>query len=201
VFIFSRQAKSQQEKIELGLDDFNSEEIEELFIPVAIDPGRKNACTGSYDYGSVSHMIHNLSTKEYYNMTGSKKAADELQVLKDRAGITLIESNVPTAKTCKVSAYLSHVRHVVQHLATFFSFYNEDDGERKFLAYRNTQRARAEAVNMFVNGGKKYNRHKRRKTRRNRKRRKQKRKRKLRYDFYCTTKYSFFCLAACYSLL
>jgi hypothetical protein len=174
VFIFSRPAKTEIDNIDLELDDFSSEEVQEFFHPCAIDPGRTNAVTAAYGYGSTSHMLRRLSTKEYYHQIGSQQSNASVQRMKDRVGVTTIESAVPTGKTANLLSYLSHVQYLVRHLTDLFNFYNEQQGQRSLLAYKNKQRAVAEAVNLLINGGKKYNRQKRKNTRKNRKKRKRK---------------------------
>ncbi|KAG0164794.1 hypothetical protein DFQ30_009395, partial [Apophysomyces sp. BC1015] len=125
-----------------------------------------------------SHEIRRCSTKEYYTYTGSPMRRKLLEARKKRDGIEAIESVFPTGKTSNLEAYHSHVQYFFQHMETLFEFYGYDSAVGRFHNFQGRQRAREEIVNILVNGGKKYNRSKRKKTRMNRKARRANRKKK-----------------------
>ncbi|KAI8578238.1 hypothetical protein K450DRAFT_247895 [Umbelopsis ramanniana AG] len=87
-----------------------------------------------------------------------------------------IEINLPTPKTANIKQYEKYLRYVLLHLETILSFYHYDRGIARFHNYIGRQRAREEMVNVFANGGKKYNAENRKNTRKNRRRRKKNRK-------------------------
>jgi hypothetical protein len=179
VFLFSRKAAHKRvATVDLDLTDFTQEEVNELFEPCAVDPGRTNAMTIAYGCGQDSHMLRNFTTKEYYNAVNSPASKKRLQQEKDTAGITPIETSLPTAKTVNITSYISHVEYLLQHLTDLYQFYGPSNGKEKYFRYKNTQKARSEAVSILVNGGKKYNRGKRKRKKRNRKSRKIKREKK-----------------------
>ncbi|KAL7318631.1 hypothetical protein PS15m_001849 [Mucor circinelloides] len=64
---------------------------------------------------------------------------------------------------------------MLQHMNTLFDFYGFDTSEVKWLNYLSSQQVIEESVNILINGGKKYNKSKRKKTRTNRKRRRRNR--------------------------
>lgn len=176
---FARPAKSPG--MELELSDFKEEEIENYFMPCALDPGRRDIFQAAYGAQNTEHEIRRSSTREYYQWTGSPKRNENLKKARKRNGIEEIESNFPSAKTADITRYSEYVRYLFLHLETLFTFYCFDnDAERRFRAYQGKQRAQEELVNVIVNGGKKYNSAKRKHRRRNRReRKKQKRRRKL----------------------
>lgn len=73
------------------LEDFTYDEVESVYRPAFIDPGRKAVFTAAVGLGD-DHQVRRCSTKEYYDLTGSTKYAIKLQNLKNEAGITPIEA-------------------------------------------------------------------------------------------------------------
>lgn len=165
--------------MDLQLDDFEQNEIEEYFTPCALDPGRRDIFQAAYGAGDTPHEIRHCSTKEYYQLTGSPDRNKKLQNEKKRLGIEYIESSFPTAKTADIAQHKEYVRYLFWHLDTLFSFYNFNrSAESRFRDYQGKQRAREELMNMITNGGKKYNKRKRKKRSTNRRSRKIQRKRR-----------------------
>lgn len=171
-FVFCR--KKQESVIgahDLRLDDFSYDEVESVYRPAFIDPGRKSVFTAAVGLGD-NHQVRRCSTKEYYDLTGSTKYAIKLQKLKNEAGITLIETNTPTAKTCLASVYDTYVTYMLLHRQVLFNFYGYQKAKDRFYLYQGRQKAPQIMVNMLVNGSKKYN-----KRRRSKKKKKEKKKR------------------------
>lgn len=66
--IFARKKKKEvDKKVELGLEDFNKEEVEQLFLSVAVDPGRKAVFTATiFTFGRqqrVQKLLFERTTK------------------------------------------------------------------------------------------------------------------------------------------
>lgn len=164
--------------IELELEDFSSDDIETYFRPCALDPGRRDVCWAAYGFGCDEHELCKCSTIEYYTMTGSRKKNKKLAKERKERGIERIESNFPTGKTSNMEQYHEYLACFFEHMHTLFDFYNYDNGaERHFREYQGKQRAREE----IVNGGRKYNRKRRKHRDANRKKRKRNRGKRKRY--------------------
>jgi hypothetical protein len=179
-FSFSRKKREVGIKGQnLELTDFCTAEIDAFYRPCAVDPGVATLLTASYGYGSHTE-IRTYSSREYYSETGSKRRNVELNKEKERTGIKRVETNFPTAKTARLEQYQDYVRYFFLHKSELFTFYSHHRAEGRFYSYQGKQRALEEATNILVNGGKKYNRSRRKKknTRRNRTTRKNNRVRK-----------------------
>jgi hypothetical protein len=96
-------------------------------------------------------------------MKGSTAFCKKQNALKESNGLQLIESKIPTTKASRISKYKEYVSYILEHLDTFFGFYNFDTAKERFNLYRRRQRAPQLMVNMLTNGTKKYNRSLRRK--------------------------------------
>ncbi|KAL1931690.1 hypothetical protein VTP01DRAFT_9833 [Rhizomucor pusillus] len=156
----------------LQLSDFK-EEIENYFMPCALDPGRRDIFQAAYGAQNTEHEIRRTSTREYYQWAGSPKRIENLKKTRKRNGIEEIESKFPSAKNADITRYSEYVRYLFLHLETLFTFYCfHNDAERRFRAYQGKQRAQEELVNVIVNGGKKYDSAKRKHRMRNRRERK-----------------------------
>jgi hypothetical protein len=173
-FLFARKKPPGEHirNVELSLGDFNSTEIEQSFQPVAVDPGRNQVFTAAYGTSNGRHEMRRFSRKEYYTMIGSTRRNAELQKEKRETGLERIETNMPTPKTTSIQQYNLYTGYLLLHLETILSFNNYHRGKMRFQNYQGRQRAREEMVNIFVDGGKKYNPEKRKNTRKNRRRRK-----------------------------
>jgi len=151
--------------VQLELSDFNTTEIEECFDPIFIDPGRTHAYTsiqGDNDF-------RRLSTKEYYDMSGAKKRNSDMQQKKRQEEIDQLESNIPSPKTVNLNNYNNHLNYIHQHYSTLFNFYNIHSAKPRMKNYISKQKALDEAVNILINGGRKYNKNNRNKNKRNKK--------------------------------
>lgn len=157
-----------EHRVSLELDDFTTEEVEQYFRPCAVDPGRIDAFV-SYHGGND---IRRLSSSEYYNMHGTVTRQKSEQGRKGRSGLEAIETNIPSPKTLSIEKYSSYITYMIEHLNALHSFYNFETAKIKWLNYLASQKTIQESVNILLNGGKKYNKQKRKQTKWNRKKRK-----------------------------
>lgn len=150
--------------------------------------GRNHAFTAAYGAGNEEHEIRRMSTKEYYANTGSKRRNQTLQQEKREKGFTETEQNIPTPKTAKLDQFEHYIAYILQHWDALTDFYDSSRGEMAFRNYQGVQRSREEMLSIFVHGGKKYNKTRRKRTRKNRKARKRSRQaRKKREEKQKTT--------------
>lgn len=107
-------------------------------------------------------------------MTGSTVYQKKLQKKKDEAGVTIIESNTPTAKTTLDAVYNNYATYVLDNKEILFNFYGFQTAKDHFYLYQGRQKAPQIMVNMLINGGKKYDRKQRKKKKKKRRPRDQK---------------------------
>ncbi|KAI9483236.1 MAG: hypothetical protein EXX96DRAFT_479415, partial [Benjaminiella poitrasii] len=143
------------------LDDFDLEEINADYLPIAIDPGRKSVFTAVT--GSDLRKVKRCSIKEYYHLTGSTKYSAKLQRLKDQHNITDIESRIPSNKTSSLAQYQAYTEYIFNNLDALFNFYGHHTSRDRFFLYQGRQRAPESLINMLLHGTSKYNRRKRNK--------------------------------------
>ncbi|KAI9487462.1 MAG: hypothetical protein EXX96DRAFT_474584, partial [Benjaminiella poitrasii] len=155
---------------DLLLDDFDLEEINTDYLPIAIDPGRKSVFTAVT--GSDSRKVKRCSIKEYYHLTGSTKYSAKLQRLKDQHNITDIESRILSNKTSSLARYRAYTEYIFNNLDALFNFYDHHMSRNQFFLYQGRQRASESMINMLLHGTSKYNRRKRNKKKRDKKRKK-----------------------------
>ncbi|KAI9473845.1 MAG: hypothetical protein EXX96DRAFT_320843 [Benjaminiella poitrasii] len=161
---------------DLLLDDFDLEEINADYLPIAIDPGRKSVFTAVT--GSDSREVKRCSIKEYYHLTGSIKYSVKLQRLEDQHNITDIESRIPFNKTSSLAQYRAYTEYIFISLDALFKFYDHHTSRDRFFLYQGRQRSPESMVNMLLHGTSKYNRRKRNKKKKRDKKRKKKNKNK-----------------------
>lgn len=65
--------------IQLDLEDFSSQEVDEYFHVCAIDPGWRHIFTAAYGCDEQEHEIRRVSRSEYSNMIGAKQRTKRLQ--------------------------------------------------------------------------------------------------------------------------
>src|ERR1700730_12888097 len=85
------------------------------------------------------------------------------------------------AKRSDKAKYLEYVTYVLAHVPELYQFYGIQDGKLKYFKYKSKQKAISEAVNILVNGGKKYRKIKNGHTKRNRRRKRRKKERSNEY--------------------
>jgi hypothetical protein len=124
-----------------------------------------------------------MSTKEFYSFGGTIQRQQALERKKIAIGIKLIESNIPTVKATSISKYDEHLRYF-RNLDRLFAFYNFETCRSRWLNYLGKIKAREEAVNILINGGKKYSKKKRKykKTKKNKAKRKKARMNRRRHN-------------------
>ncbi|KAI8880210.1 hypothetical protein K501DRAFT_302399 [Backusella circina FSU 941] len=159
------------ENVSLELEDFSAEEVDKHFRPCTVDPGRKDVFVSYHR----SNDLRRLSTKEYYNMGGTIRRQRKEQELKRSLGIEEIESNIPTPKTTSCEQYISYIKYMFQHMNVLFDFYSFRTAAIKWRNYVGSQKRIQDAVNILLNGSKKYNKDRRKQKNRKRKRRKRSR--------------------------
>ncbi|KAI7889213.1 uncharacterized protein EV154DRAFT_592502 [Mucor mucedo] len=147
--------------------NINTEEIDRYFRPCTVDPNRKDAFVSFH--GNTD--VRRLSSAEYYNMNGSANRLKLEQDRKKEQGVQTIETNIPSVKSAVTDKYITHVKYMMQHKDTLFSFYNFQTARVKWCNYIGKQRALQDAVNILINGSKKYNKGRRKKTRKNKRKR------------------------------
>ncbi|KAI8977462.1 hypothetical protein BDF20DRAFT_821169 [Mycotypha africana] len=165
-----RKATSGNTKALLQLDDFNLVEVGEYFHPITVDPGRNEIFTAAVGFNNVNHEIRSCSKSERANFAGYTRRSTYSKKLKEKKGITSIESSLPSPKVVSKEAYIVYLKYTLQHLQTLFDFYSFKSAQFNFNNYQGKQRADAEVANVLIDGGRKYNRRKRKHTNRNKKR-------------------------------
>ncbi|KAI7902028.1 uncharacterized protein BX663DRAFT_531442 [Cokeromyces recurvatus] len=128
--------------------NINSEEINRYFSPCAVDPNRKDAFI-SY-HGNT--YIRCLSSAEYYDMSGNSKR---------RSNVEPVETQIPSSKTTSIDHYKMYITYMLQHIKVLFNFYSFETARINWLNYVGSQHTVKKAVNILINGSKKYNKKKR----------------------------------------
>ncbi|KAG2193132.1 hypothetical protein INT47_006432 [Mucor saturninus] len=120
-------------KLQPQLTDFNSEEVESVFRPVFLDPGRKAVFTAMDVLDREKHNILRCTTKEYCHLTGSPLYQKRLLRRKQENGVEAIETGTPTTKTADVNTYRNHIQHIFSHLNVLLNFYVFDTTKDRFF--------------------------------------------------------------------
>ncbi|KAG2191647.1 hypothetical protein INT46_002206 [Mucor plumbeus] len=158
------------------LEDFQADEVKEHFLPCALDPGRRQIFTATVAHSPEELEIRRCSGKERACYAGTNRRATYVERLKTQQNVKTIETNLPTAKTVNNEKFQERIRYLLVHLPRLFQFYSYKSAPFRFNDYQGRQRANAEMANILINGGKKYNKMKRKNTIKNRKQRKKKHK-------------------------
>jgi hypothetical protein len=156
-------------------DAMKDEDLSKVSL-CGLDPGRGQVFTASYGSGEESHEIRRCSTREYYAYTGSRRHERKERRRMQDSNMQDVFLNLPTTKTARLSTYLRYQAYVLLHLTRMLHFYDLSTAESRLHLYQGVQRARQEMANILINGGRKYNKAKRKNTRKNRKKRRKKRK-------------------------
>lgn len=96
-------------------------------------------------------------------MGGTVRRQQKEQDRKRTSGIEQIEMHIPSPKTTSCLQYVSHLEYMFQHMDALFGFYGFEAARIKWLNYVASQRSIEEAVNILLNGSKKYNSKRRKK--------------------------------------
>ncbi|CEG76552.1 hypothetical protein RMATCC62417_11437 [Rhizopus microsporus] len=148
------------------------------FSLCGLDPGRQHAFTASYNEGENPHQIRRVSTAEYYNYTGSIHHQRKEQKRMEKKGMKNVLLNIPSIKTTSLMQYHMYMTYIMANIQKILDFYGYETAEGRFHCYQGVQRAIEEMVNILINGGKKYNKDRRKNTRKNRRRRKKKKEKR-----------------------
>ena len=158
-FVFARcKPKKETDPNVFDLEDFQADEVKEHFLPCALDPGRRQIFTATVAHSPEELEIRCCSGKERACYVGTNRRA------------TYVERTVNNEK------FQERIRYLLVHLPRLFQFYSYKSAPFRFNDYQGRQRANAEMANILINGGKKYNKMKRKNTIKNRKQRKKKHK-------------------------
>ncbi|KAI8980984.1 hypothetical protein BDB01DRAFT_177816 [Pilobolus umbonatus] len=103
-------------------------------------------------------------------MGGSVTRMKEEQKHKNGLGIEKIETDIPSPKTVSMEQFVLYITYMSQYMNTLFDFYGFETSKVKWLNYLSSQKAIQENVDILINGGKKYNKGRRKKTKKNRQR-------------------------------
>jgi hypothetical protein len=163
---------------DLRLEDWDIAEIQEFFRPCAVDPGVGTLVTAAYGFGADRHEIRTFSNREYYSVTGSKQRNSRRNKEKLVAGISPIDSGMPSARSVEKAAYLKYVAYFFENWSKLSEFYSFRCAKDYFSNYQGTQRAADEVANILINGGKKYDKKRRLKNGSKHKRKKKHRSKK-----------------------
>lgn len=175
--VFARESRMLHgvQNTDLELGDFNTQEIDKHFIPISVDPGRTTFVTSYRQDG----QIRSVGQKEFYTMSGRTPMLKKLQRRKNECGIAQLESNMPSPKTSLLTQYNIYIVYLLKHLRIFFNFYNKNTAEDNWCLFTAKKAALDEAVNILINGGKKYDRKKGRRNKKKRKKMAKKRSKKM----------------------
>lgn len=176
VLFARRKIKDSEKRKDLIIEDFTKNEMETLFLPVAVDPGRTTVFTATISHSEDKKEFRSCSSKERQSFAGTDRRMQKIEKLKVVAGIKTMESQIPTAKTVSIDRMMEHIRYMLMNLERLFRFYNYQSAPFRFYDYQGRQRANDEMANILLNGGKKYNKSKRKKTNRNKRRKRRRRK-------------------------
>jgi hypothetical protein len=184
VLFVRRKIKETKEKAVLEIVDLQKNEIEQLVLPVTVDPGSKKVFTATITHDQDNQEFRRCSAKERISFAGSDRRRQKVERLKVVTSVKTIESQIPTSKTINIDRLEQHIRYVLSNLQSLFRFYSQKSAPFRFYDYQGRKRSTAEMGNILVVGGKKYNKEKRKKTNRNKRRRRRKRSsRSLRWTY------------------
>ncbi|KAI8970261.1 hypothetical protein BDF20DRAFT_826325 [Mycotypha africana] len=163
------------QKFDLTLDDFSLDEVDNTYLPITLDPGRKSVFTAAIGL-EYNRQVRRCTTSEYYHMAGSTKYCKKLNSIKAVTGIDLVESQIPSSKTSRLGVYEAFTSYMLNNLDALFSFYGHETAKDWFTLYQGRQRAPETMANMLTHGTAKYNCKKRSKARKRKKQQKKKKK-------------------------
>lgn len=144
----------------LEFEDFTPDELENTFRLWGLDPGQKSVFTAVDGHTNDQHEIRKFSTAEFYTFAGYKRTSRRIQDLKNspqHLQVRQAESNFVSSKTSRPNVFHDFLRLFFENARILLNFYSLDlFRELRFHNYVGQQKAGAELVNIFVNGGKKY---------------------------------------------
>ena len=144
----------------LELEDFTPDELGNTFRLWGLGPGQKSVFTAVDGHTNDQHEIRKFSTAEFYTFAGYKRTSRRIQDLKNspqHLQVRQAESNFVSSKTSRPNVFHDFLRLFFENARILLNFYSLDlFRELRFHNYVGQQKAGAELVNIFVNGGKKY---------------------------------------------
>lgn len=144
----------------LEFEDFTPCELENTFRLWGLDPGQKSVFTAVDGHTNDQHEIRKFSTAEFYTFAGYKRTSRRIEELKnspEHPQIRQAESNLTTSKTARPDIFHTFLQSFYENARVLLNFYSLDIfRELRFHNYVDKQKAEAELVNIFVDGGKKY---------------------------------------------
>jgi hypothetical protein len=147
----------------LRVDDWDTSEIREFFRPCAVDPGVGTLITAAYGFGTLEHEVRTFTNKEYYSVSGSKQRNIRRNREKVATGISVIESKMPSARTVNETTYSEYVVYFFENWVSLRHFYAFRCAKDSFSNHQGRQQATDEVANILINGGKKYDKKRRKK--------------------------------------
>ncbi|KAL4214684.1 hypothetical protein AB4K20DRAFT_2003167 [Rhizopus microsporus] len=119
-----------------------------------------------------------VSTAEYYNYTGSIRHQRKEQKRMNKEGMKSVLLNISSTKATSLTQYHMYMAYIMANIRKILDFYGYETTEGRFRCYQGVQRTREEMVNISINGGKKYNKDRRKNTRKNCRRKKKKKEKR-----------------------
>jgi hypothetical protein len=139
---------------DLDMDDITEDEVERYFDVWGIDPGLKDIFTATDGHGEY----RSFSTKEWRSKCGITRRFTKNQKRKQESNIMEIESRLPTTKTTSTTKFITAALYIMSNLPVLARFYlHRRWQENRLLNYSGRRRLDKEIVDIFLNGGKKYN--------------------------------------------
>ncbi|KAI9481283.1 MAG: hypothetical protein EXX96DRAFT_465100, partial [Benjaminiella poitrasii] len=146
--------------LNLELEDFVPDELQNTFRLWKLDPGQKSVFTAVDGHTNDQHEMRHFSTAEFYTFAGYKRTSRRLQNLKDspqHLQVKQAKSNLVSSKTSRPDVFHNFLRSFFENVGVQLNFYSLDFFRQlRFHNYAGKQRAEAELVNIFINGDKKY---------------------------------------------
>ncbi|KAI8968532.1 hypothetical protein BDF20DRAFT_839628 [Mycotypha africana] len=128
------------QKLDRTLDDFSLDEVDNTYLPITLDPGRKSVFIAAIGL-EYNRQVRRCTTSEYYHMAGSTKYCKKLNSMKAVTGIDLVESQIPSSKTSRLGVYEAFTSYMLNNLDALFSFYGHETAKDRFTLYQGRQRA------------------------------------------------------------
>ncbi|ORY91372.1 hypothetical protein BCR43DRAFT_518717 [Syncephalastrum racemosum] len=122
-----------------------------------VDPGVTEVFVASNDHNEAPHQIRKMSAAEFYSIAGYKKSSKKMLEAK-QGGIIQAETWLSQFryKTSDPNVLMQYLQQLFELLPQLTGFYREYGPKLRFNNYAGRQRAEAEVLNIFVNGGRKY---------------------------------------------
>ncbi|KAG0161751.1 hypothetical protein DFQ30_005846, partial [Apophysomyces sp. BC1015] len=98
--------------------------------------------------------VTQFANAEWYAKSGHIKRRWNQQIRKTDAGVTTVESSLPTHKTARPTNWLAYCQALFNNFETLTSFYSNQWTNERFLSFIGCQKMENEVVNIFLSGGK-----------------------------------------------